>query len=257
MCELFGLTGKKNRQLNAELGEFFSHAEENPNGWGLAIFDKGREMLDKEEKRADRSRRLRKLMSSPVEAANLIAHIRLATIGYDEFENTHPFTGTDISYRTWTLAHNGTIFESGPLSPFFYVQNGFTDSERILLYIIDRINRETETKGRALDAKERFEVLDGIITRISYKNKLNLLIHDGEITYVHTNFRDSLYQRVEDGSVFFSSRPLSTGAWEHVPFMRLIGYREDEAVFEGTAHDHEYFPDECSLNALYLAYSGL
>jgi glutamine amidotransferase len=257
MCEIYGFSGSREKELNTDLREFYSHAREHPNGWGLALLGQSETRVLREPKRADQSAAVSRLLSKPIAAKTALAHIRLATIGNVEYENCHPFVGTDESGRSWTLIHNGTIFESDKLNKYVFRQKGETDSERILLYIIDRINRETETKGRALDAKERFEVLDGIITRISYKNKLNLLIHDGEITYVHTNFRDSLYQRVEDGSVFFSSRPLSTGAWEHVPFMRLIGYREDESVFEGTAHDHEYFPDECSLNALYLAYSGL
>ena len=237
---------------------FFSHADENPDGWGVALLGDGRDNVIREERRADRSRRVRDMLSYGVRASNLIAHIRLATIGYDDLRNTHPFTADDISYRTWTLAHNGTVFESEPLTPYFYRQDGDTDSERILLYLTDCINKETENKGRALDAAERFEVIDRCISLISPRNKLNLLMYDGEQMYVHTNYRDSLYMRKDcDGSVIFATRALGGGDWERVPFTQLLAYRDGELLYRGTDHGNEYIPDECSINALYLAYSGL
>lgn len=39
MCELFGFTGRIHQKLNQELKEFYSHSDEHPNGWGLAILD--------------------------------------------------------------------------------------------------------------------------------------------------------------------------------------------------------------------------
>ena len=257
MCELFGLSGKKHRTVHEELKEFFSHADENPNGWGIAVLDTANGFLKKEDRRADRSDTVKSLIASPLSTSAMIAHIRLATIGYDEMANTHPFTSVDVSYRTWTLAHNGTIFESGPLSPYFYVQDGCTDSERILLYITDCINKETQRKGRALMPDERFKVLDDIVTRISPHNKLNLLIYDGEMMYVHTNYRNSLYKRSIEGGYSFSTRPLSIGEWEKVEFTQLLAYKDGELLFTGCVHGNEYIPDKCSIDALYLAYSGL
>lgn len=37
MCELFGFFGDNERNITAELREFFSHSVEHPQGWGLAL----------------------------------------------------------------------------------------------------------------------------------------------------------------------------------------------------------------------------
>ena len=240
-----------------ELKEFYSHAPGNPDGWGLFCKTGSSLLFEKENIRADRSNHLRSLLSGSITAEAAIAHIRLATIGYDEMENTHPFRGYDISEREWIFAHNGTIFESDVLNKYTYEQDGETDSERIFLYILDSMNEAMRRKSGPLDADERFDILQQITAGLAPKNKLNLLIYDGEMLYVHSNYRGSLYERREDGYILFSTRPLQEGKWDEIPFTRLLSYKDGESVREGTSHDTEYIPDECSINALYLAYSGL
>ena len=116
MCELFGLTGARKKNIGEELKEFFSHAKENPDGWGIYLKEDRGSFFDKEDKRADRSVHLKELLSGKLEARDAIAHIRLATIGYDEMANTHPFKGYDLSANEWIFAHNGTIFDSDLLT---------------------------------------------------------------------------------------------------------------------------------------------
>ena len=52
--------------------------------------------------------------------------------------------------RSWTLAHNGTIFDFPHLDDFKEAQEGQTDSERVLYYFLDEINRAQDHLGRAL-----------------------------------------------------------------------------------------------------------
>lgn len=257
MCELFGLSGNNKTNIVRELKEFYSHAPENPDGWGLFYKEGSSFFFDKEDVRADHSGHLKSLLSEKIIAEDAIAHIRLATIGLDEMENTHPFKGYDLSANEWIFAHNGTIFESEALTKYTYEQEGDTDSERIFLYILDSLNEAIRKKQGALNADERFEILDRIVCKLSPKNKLNLLIFDGEILYVHTNYKGSLHQRKADGALFFSTQPLHIGDWEEVPFTRLLSYKKGRLIRQGTCHGSEYIPDQCSINALYLAYSGL
>ncbi len=257
MCELFGLSGREKVNIGQELREFYSHAPENPNGWGIFLRDDKLSFMDKEDKRADRSSYLRSLLSGRVRAKDAIAHIRLATIGYDEISNTHPFTGYDLSGREWIFAHNGTIFEGESLNKYVYEQDGETDSERIFLYLLDCMNSAIKENQGPLNEDERFDVIQEIVTELSPKNKLNLLIYDGEVLYVHTNFKDSLYERDDGGSIYFSTKPLRSGLWDNVPFTRLMSYKDGKELRAGVSHGREYIPDECSINALFLAYSGL
>ncbi|WP_407382651.1 class II glutamine amidotransferase [Ruminococcus sp.] len=257
MCEIYGFSGNREKELNQDLRVFYSHACDHPNGWGLALLDHSVPRITREVCRADRSALLRERLSLPVTAKTALAHIRLATIGNEEAENCHPFTAVDHSGRRWTLIHNGTIFESDKLNRYVFRQQGETDSERLLLYLVDRINEATAQAKRELTAAERFAILDGIVGNSSPKNKLNLLIYDSELLYAHTNFRDSLYERKDDDGVTISTCPLTDSGWRPAPFTTLIAYREGERVFTGIDHHHEYLFDPSSYKPLYLAYSGL
>lgn len=257
MCELFGLSADRKVNINKELKEFYSHAPDHPNGWGLYYDDGGSVFFEKEDKRADRSQRLKSILSRRIHAQKAIGHIRYATVGYDEIENTHPFRGKDLSGREWVFAHNGTIFDSDLLSSYFHKQKGETDSERIFLYMLDEMNALIRQKARPLSERERFSVLEKMVARLSPHNKLNLLINDGHILYLHANYTDSLYIREQRGVAYISTKPLSDGLWKHVPFTRLVSYKDGRQAMVACSHGKEYIPDPESIKALFLMYSHL
>ena len=257
MCEIYAYSGEVNKTLNDDLHEFFSHSGEHPNGWGLAIEEDGRMNLEKEPLQASDSVYLRERLRQHLEGTTILAHIRYATIGSVKRANCHPFVGKDRSGRWWTLVHNGTIFDYAPMDRYTRVQTGSTDSERILLYLIDIVNAAADEKGRFLTAKERFELLDSVFTLMSKSNKLNLILYDGELLYVHANASDSLFMRQGEKQVTFSTQPLSKGRWKPAPFTRLAAWKKGEKAFEGAVHGNVYIPDEKAISLLYLAYSQL
>ena len=250
MCEMLGISAKRKVQANDILREFYSHAERHPHGWGLAAFnDAGVPDIEKEAIKATESEYLRKRLSEPIEESVLLAHIRLATVGHLECRNSHPFTAADNCGRIWTLEHNGTIFNGAKLNRYMGLQFGSTDSERILLRLVDIVNERQIRYGRALDWKERFAALDDLIWELAGGNKLNLLVYDGEILYAHTNFRGSLYVRQLEGELVFSTKPLSGDGWKPLPLTRLVAAKDGEIVREGAAHEKEYIynPNELSF----------
>ena len=257
MCELFGLSGKEKVNISRDLKEFYSHAPQHPNGWGLYLRDEFTDFFYKEHQRADQSARLAQLLSGRVRPKDAIAHIRYATVGYEDIKNTHPFRGRDQSGREWIFAHNGTIFESEILEKYFHLQKGETDSERIFLYLLDQMNLMIRERDMPLSEEDRFTVLEDLVARLAPKNKLNLLIYDGDILYAHTNFKASLYQRTGAGETCFSTTPLSAGDWTPLPFMRLLSYKDGQLQKTGSCHGHEYIPDSESIGTLYLMYSNL
>ena len=174
MCELFGVNTSGKIQLNDLLSVFFSHGVRHPHGWGMAFFEKNTVRIEKQAVEAEKSAKLKEYLSSPIYADHMIAHIRLATKGNMEYENCHPFVRKDSSGRVWTLAHNGTIFEGKATDPYFYKQEGQTDSERILYFLTDRINKYQGKNAHSPDAETRFDLLDEIIREIAPENKLNL-----------------------------------------------------------------------------------
>lgn len=257
MCELFGISSIRRIGVNEQLQEFFSHSEKHPNGWGLATFYDGAVSIEKEPKQASKSAYLKERLSHPMEVSTLLAHIRLATIGNMEYGNSHPFVKRDATGRRWALIHNGTIFDYPALSPYQYQQEGGTDSERVLLYLVDQIDQKQAALGRAMDARERFEFLDPLIADMARGNKLNLLIYDGESMYVHTNYADSLYVWEDGQTAMFCTVPLKVGRWSPVPFTTLCVYQKGERVFQGQPHGHEYVVNENDLQLLFSAFANL
>lgn len=255
MCEVFGVSSPEPVKLNDLLREFFSHSDAHPDGWGLAFFYGNNEVsLEKQPLNALRSLYLKSRLKAPIEACSMFAHIRLATKGSVEYENTHPFTGRDDSGRNWTLAHNGTIFESNVLDPMFYAQQGHTDSERILLYLIKKMN---EAGAESLGSAERFRIADRVLTEITPENKVNLLLYDGELMYVHTNYPESLYMRKEGNGRIFSTRPLDRKEWEPVPMTTLLAFRQGELLYTGTNHGNIFVDTPSKFRHLYLDYAVL
>lgn len=257
MCELFGVNSSEKIQLNEMLREFFSHGVEHPHGWGMAFFYGNAVSLEKEPEASFKSAYLKQRLRVKIEADKMMAHIRLATRGTMDYENTHPFIMRDNSGRTWTLEHNGTIFECEALHHFINTQQGQTDSERILCYIVSRINREQERWERPLLAKERFQLLNQIICEITLENKVNLLVYDGELLYVHTNYKDSLFQCRKGKAMLFSTQPLDCDTWENVPMNTLLAYQNGKLLYTGTDHGNEFIDSEEKMRLLFLDYAHL
>jgi glutamine amidotransferase len=186
-----------------------------------------------------------------------MAHIRKATMGEVSFSNTHPFIKRDDSGRTWVLVHNGTIFESPVLSAYQYNQEGETDSERILLYIVDQLNKHYVSEQNCFDVNERIKLIENIIKRLSAGNKLNIMLFDGDYFYVHTNEEGTLYKSEHSGSVIFATHPLQKSGWDEAPQNRLLVYKDGQLIHEGENHHHSYVEDEEKIKLLFLGYSGL
>lgn len=156
------------------------------------------------------------------------------------------------------MLRRGTIFQGPQLEMFKSVQEGQTDSERILYYIIDEVDKKQDELGWPLTPEERFRLLDELVTRLSVGNKLNLLVWDGEYMYVHTNYQGTLHMLQKDAdTLWFSTRPLDDAPWQAVPFLRLLVFREGRLVFQGEGGSQEYFDPEKDFEYKRLDFANL
>lgn len=236
MCELFGMTSATKVCANDYLAAFFSHSKDHPHGWGIGRFYDGGVNVEKEPIQASESVYLKHRMEDPIETTTLFAHIRNASIGCLAYENCHPFVKRDDSGRAWTLIHNGTIFSTEMTAKYEAVQNGSTDSERILCLIVEEMNRKN-----CASKEERFALVNDLLCRLSEgNNKVNLMLFDGELFYVHTNLKETLYYLDKNETVYFSTTPLTEEAWRPVSFMQPLAYENGVLCFEGTKHENEY-----------------
>lgn len=236
MCEIFCFNSNKATQVNECLKCFYEHCEEHPHGWGLANMDSKSIEINKEPIKAKCSENLKNILSNPVIGKNIFAHIRLATMGELITPNCHPFSQVDDNNRSWILIHNGTIFDYPPLDNYKSQEKGDTDSERILLYIIDKIN-----ENNTIASKERFDLLSEIIQDMSLNNKLNLMICDGEHVYIHSNLDGSLYYLRTQEGLLFTTTPISDNEnWAKVPINRLFCLKDGEILYKSKRHENEY-----------------
>ncbi len=249
MCELFGASLKKPVNMKKYLDEFYSHSRKHPHGWGLAVEGDGGMKISKSPECAVESEQLAEILSKLQPEKNLLAHIRYATVGAKKADNCHPFNGRDNSGREWTLIHNGTIYSGMELMKYLDVQQGDTDSERVFLYLIDSVNEALEQKG-SLSREERFGIVEKLVYSLSSRNKLNLMIFDGEVLYVHQNMSGTLYFKQTDEGYYFSTQPLDGDEWFGFPMCRACAYKNGEKLFEGSCHGNEFIPTLDYISAM-------
>ncbi|PAV07581.1 class II glutamine amidotransferase [Methanosphaera cuniculi] len=234
MCELFSISCNKKIQINQYLKEFYKHCELHPHGWGLAIMHEDHSVtIKKQPIKATESQQLKEILSHPIKTKCAAAHIRLATLGNKSNCNCHPFKALDEKNTTWTLIHNGTIFNYPKLNKYKTQQKGVTDSERILLYIIDNINTHKED--------EYFQILNTIIPQLSKGNKLNIILCNKNIMYVHTNCSKGLNYLKTDKGIIFSTQKLDKNPeWKQLPINTLYMIKNGEIIQKGKPHENEY-----------------
>ena len=232
MCEIFCFNSDKPKQINECLECFYNHSENHPHGWGLANMQPDEFVIRKEPIKAACSQHLKEILSNPLVSKNVFAHIRLATMGEIISPNCHPFIELDDNNRSWMLIHNGTIFDYPPLDKYREIETGNTDSERILLYIIDNVNKFEEAKGAPSTIKERFNLLAELIEKMAEGNKLNLMIYDGDLTYIHSNMNDEGF--------LVASTPVTDDEWKPAELNKLFGIIDGNIIFESEEHDSEF-----------------
>lgn len=241
MCEIFCFNSDKPKQINECLQCFYNHSDQHPHGWGLATMQSDEFVITKEPIKAACSQHLKDILSHPVVGKNVFAHIRLATVGEIISPNCHPFIEADDSNRSWMLIHNGTIFDYPELDKYKNRENGDTDSERILLYIIDKINDFEQEKRAPSTIKERFDILTEIVSDLSRNNKLNLMIYDGDLTYIHSNMRGSLYYLKNEEGFLVATTPLTDDeGWKEAELNKLFGLIDGNIIFESEEHENEF-----------------
>ena len=243
MCEIYGISSNKKIKINDDLKMFFNHSYKHCHGWGLAT-DGKEETIIKEGIAAYKSDLLKEKLSNDIIEKLAIAHIRYATAGKVSKKNAHPFVGKDILWKVWTIVHNGIATNGNVYKKYKKYAEGETDSETVLIFLVNRINKEIIKNGtKSLTTKQKGDVLQKAISQLSANNnRINLLFTDGENLYAHSNFKNSLHIKKEQDSISFSTEPLENESlWQPIQINTLFVYKDGKLLYEGKAHNNEYF----------------
>ncbi len=159
MCRLFGMSGAP-RMVRAtfwliEAPDSLSmQSRREPDGTGLGFFEHGQARVDKQPIAAYRDHAFAR-EARTVESTTFVAHVRFASTGGLELQNTHPFT-----QENRVFAHNGVIAEldelERELGDYRRLVAGETDSERFFALITRAVDDHHGDVGLGIAAAARW-----------------------------------------------------------------------------------------------------
>lgn len=222
MCEIYGFCGSVPTRLNKYTDEFWSHSKIHQDGFGYYIAD--RDQLYVNPKSA--MSYLNGLSKFNFVSKLALCHIRFKTHGPASAENCHPFSKYDSHGIKWTLIHNGYISDNPVTAALSTIQNGETDSERILLALVEAVNSLYEHSW-IKDLKEFIEYLyiqlEIAIEQLASLGKTNLIFTDSctNNMYVYMNHPNTLFYLKTENGYHISTTQLSKEDWVAVPPYKL------------------------------------
>jgi glutamine amidotransferase len=169
-----------------------------------------------------------------------IAHVRLATVGNVQRENTHPFVR-----GRWCFAHNGTIRDTDFLARStsrsrLDERQGSTDSELLFAYLLSRLDDDSLSDKPACARTDR-AITEAVVAVTHRKDvgSLNFVLCDGRTLFVHRLGR-TLSVHQEPQCFFAASEPWSDEyPWNTIREHTLLRVDLDDSqrVSVRTLHD--------------------
>lgn len=217
MCEVYGFCGNVPTKLNKYTDEFWTHGRVHRDGFGYYLIDKDDFYVNPDSA----ANHLEKLFKKNFTSKLALCHIRFKTHGPATEDNCHPFVKKDLHDVKWSLIHNGYIDDSLVVEAIGSLQNGSTDSERILLAIIETVNAFYEhswIEDRDECLSHLYKELGITLTGLSTLGKTNLIFTDSLTNnmYVYMNHPFTLFSLTTDTGVHISTTKLSNENWEPV-----------------------------------------
>lgn len=184
MCQLLGMNCNVPTDVCFSFQGFSrrgGQTDEHRDGWGISFFE-GRGCRTFMDIHPAADSVVSDLVKNyPIKSKNVIAHIRKASIGEVQLENTHPFV-RELWGEYWVFAHNGDLFDFSPTLSGCYLPVGNTDSERAFCSILQHLKHSFREKPELSDLCKAFR---NKAEELSGFGIFNFLLSNGEFLLAH------------------------------------------------------------------------
>ena len=168
-------------------------------GFGIAFFEGKGVRVFRDDKPCSSSPIADCVKQYHIKSLNVIAHIRKATQGNVNLENTHPFM-REIWGENWVFAHNGNLTTLPDLSDCRAQPIGTTDSEAAFCYMTEFLKRRYLRKP---SEDEIFDAVYEVSQELSKLGTFNFILSNGQFMIAHcSTFLHYLTRKAPFGKAF-------------------------------------------------------
>ncbi|MFB6330441.1 class II glutamine amidotransferase [Acinetobacter variabilis] len=185
MCQLLGMNCATPTDITFSFRGFSQRAgitSDHSDGFGIAFFEDKACRLFVDNQSAVESPIAELVRNYPIKSRNVIAHIRKATQGKINLENSHPFS-RELWGRQWIFAHNGDLKDFLPELSGRFTPVGNTDSERAFCYLLDQLVKCFGYDEPKLD--QVFDLLADISPFIAEHGTFNFCLSNGQALFTY------------------------------------------------------------------------
>lgn len=185
MCQLLGMNCATPTDITFSFRGFSQRAgitSDHSDGFGIAFFEDKACRLFVDNQSAVESPIAELVRNYPIKSRNVIAHIRKATQGKINLENSHPFS-RELWGRQWIFAHNGDLKDFLPELSGRFTPVGNTDSERAFCYLLDQLVKRFGYDEPKLD--QVFDLLAEISPSIAEHGTFNFCLSNGQALFTY------------------------------------------------------------------------
>ncbi len=183
MCQLLGMNCATPTDITFSFRGFSQRAgitSDHADGFGIAFFEDKACRLFVDNQSAVESPIAELVSNYPIKSRNVITHIRKATQGKINLENSHPFS-RELWGRQWIFAHNGDLHDYFPELSGRFTPVGNTDSERAFCYLLDQLVKRFGYHEPKLD--QVFDLLAEISPEIAEHGTFNFCLSNGQALF--------------------------------------------------------------------------
>ena len=185
MCQLLGMNCATPTDITFSFRGFSQRAgitSDHCDGFGIAFFEDKACRLFADNQSAVESPIAEFIRNYPIKSRNVIAHIRKATQGKINLENSHPFS-RELWGRQWIFAHNGDLHNFKPELVGRFTPVGNTDSELAFCYLLEQLVKRFGYVEPTLN--QVFDVLLEISPQIAEHGTFNFCLSNGQALFAY------------------------------------------------------------------------